>query len=165
MSFSFSIDSLSLSPFLSLLSASLPPPLSLPLLTCSFLTVSLPMCSSLETWSSTFGISTLPAVRVLRVATTKPSETACLAGGSPLFPPPPAAAAAPPVPPAALALTTARTSSLKGGLRPESIASDESVTCRSGSGAAPPAQFLPRGSSTRPSGACEAPPTPTEGAS
>ena len=35
----------------------------------SFFTVSLPMCSSLETWSSTLGISTLPAVRVRLVAT------------------------------------------------------------------------------------------------
>ena len=36
---------------------------------CSFFTVSLPICSSLDTWSSTLGISTLPAVRVRRVAT------------------------------------------------------------------------------------------------
>jgi len=40
-----------------------------PRMSCSFFTVSLPMCSSLLTWSSTLGISTLPAVRVRRVAT------------------------------------------------------------------------------------------------
>ena len=43
----------------------------------SFFTVSFPMCSSLLTWSSIEGMSTLPAVRVRRVATTKPSEIAC----------------------------------------------------------------------------------------
>lgn len=42
-----------------------------PWMSCSFFTVSLPMCSSLLTWSSTLGISTLPAVRVRRVATSK----------------------------------------------------------------------------------------------
>ena len=42
-----------------------------PLMSCSFFTVSLPMCSSLLTWSSTLGISTLPAVRVRRVATCR----------------------------------------------------------------------------------------------
>ena len=40
-----------------------------PLMSCSFFTVSLPMCSSLLTWSSTLGISTFPAVRVRLVAT------------------------------------------------------------------------------------------------
>jgi len=55
-----------------------------PLMSCSFLTVSLPMCSSLLTWSSTLGISTLPAVRVRLVATCRRSQkvilplTACM---------------------------------------------------------------------------------------
>ena len=48
---------------------SMPEPMAAPWMSCSFLTVSLPMCSSLETWSSTLGISTLPAVLVRRVAT------------------------------------------------------------------------------------------------
>ena len=36
---------------------------------CTFFTVSLPICSSLDTWSTTLGTATLPAVRVLLVAT------------------------------------------------------------------------------------------------
>mmetsp|Transcript_35719 Transcript_35719/g.79456 ORF Transcript_35719/g.79456 Transcript_35719/m.79456 type:complete len:311 (+) Transcript_35719:657-1589(+) len=98
-------------------------------MSCSFLTVSLPICSSLLTWSSTLGMSTLPAVRVLRVATTKPSEMACLicslgcSSGS-----------------------RARTSSLKGGLRPDRMASLLSVTCRSGRLTLPRA----KGRTTRP---------------
>lgn len=39
------------------------------LMSCNFLTVSFPMCSNLLMWSSTFGISTFPAVRVRLVAT------------------------------------------------------------------------------------------------
>jgi hypothetical protein len=90
-----------------------------PRTSCSFFTVSRPMCSSLPTWSSTFGMSTLPAVRVRRVATTKPSETAWRMGTG-----------APPAP-------TARAMRRKGGLRPESSASEESVMCTSGSVAQP----------------------------
>ena len=49
--------------------SSMPHWIAEPWMSCSFFTVSLPMCSSLLTWSSTLGISTLPAVRVRRVAT------------------------------------------------------------------------------------------------
>mmetsp|Transcript_15220 Transcript_15220/g.44785 ORF Transcript_15220/g.44785 Transcript_15220/m.44785 type:complete len:314 (+) Transcript_15220:3366-4307(+) len=92
-------------------------------MSCSLRTVSLPMCSSLDTWSSREGISTFPAVRVRRVATTKPSEMACRmrSFARPLG-------------------SSARTSSRNGGLRPERIASLESDTCSSGSDT-----LLPRG--------------------
>ena len=133
---------------------------ALPATSPSFFTVSLPMCSSLEMWSSTLGISTwggvgaagaqrratadagpprdlaapaartrrgssrppglrppqplqgartLPAVRVRRVATTKPSLTAWrTCSGAPRA-------------------CTARTMRRKGGLRPDSMASEESA--------------------------------------